>query len=130
MLPTDSWWVVTYASARAIDKINGTFVVILNRALLIAQQEQYIQDLMLAIILMYGIQPYTAGADYKDEDEDYVVLGDFKVQQATIIAYIQDQGSFPTQCFDNLTDAEKDTVVQEIASYMMQILKGLDGVKA
>ena len=40
-LPSDRWWVITYAIALAIDEINVTFALLQNRSLLLAQQAEY-----------------------------------------------------------------------------------------
>ena len=37
-MPSDEWWVITYAVAPAIDEINDTFVKLQSRLLLVAQQ--------------------------------------------------------------------------------------------
>ncbi|KAI2495067.1 hypothetical protein MHU86_19462 [Fragilaria crotonensis] len=136
--PTDAWWIVTYAISPAIDKVNATFVVLQNRELLIMQQEHHIQILLAAIINMFGVEPNPAApfieegdhAEVEQEENGYVVVDAFRLQRVLLVAHIEDQGSFPSQCFERLNDEIKNAVLVEIASYAITLIIGLQSVRA
>ncbi len=123
--PTDAWWIVTYAISPAINKVDATFVVLQIRVLLKSQQEHNIQILLAAIIEMFGVEPNPAvpfileegnHADVEPAGNGYVVVDAFRLQRALLVAHIEDQGSFPSQCFERLNNEIKSAVLVEIAS--------------
>ena len=136
--PTDAWWIITCAISPAIDKVNATFVVLQNRELLISQQEHHIQILLAAIIDMFGAEPnptvpFIEEGDHADLEQaanGYVVVDAFRLQRAFLVTHIEDQGSFPSQCFERLNDDIKNAVIVEIASYAITLIIGLRSVRA
>ncbi len=54
--PTSAWWVITFAVSPAINTINVTFVILQNRSLLIAQQEQHIHRLIGSLVAMFCVE--------------------------------------------------------------------------
>jgi hypothetical protein len=128
-LPTDSWWIVTYAISPAIDKVNETFVLLQNRALLIAQQEAYNQSLLATIIQMFDIQTNEGGADNGEED-GYMIVGSFRIARASLLLHIEDQGSAASEYLERINEDEKNAVLMEIARYVIEMISGIDAVKA
>jgi len=119
-LPSDRWWVITYAIAPAIDEINVTFTLLQNRSLLLAQQAEYIEALIAKLSDMFDLQ-------VEDMDE-----GDDSNDAASMLirAHIRDQGTAAQTFFDRMPDFEQEAVVVEIASYAKALLRGLKGVRA
>ncbi|CAK9274051.1 unnamed protein product [Sphagnum jensenii] len=54
--PSSIWWVITYSIVLAIDAINVTFIVLQDKSLLLAQQEQCIHMLIGTIMTMFNIE--------------------------------------------------------------------------
>ena len=55
-MPSDRWWVITYAIAPAIDEVNVTFALLRNRSLLNSQQASYIDALISKLMEMFNIE--------------------------------------------------------------------------
>ncbi|CAI5727435.1 unnamed protein product [Hyaloperonospora brassicae] len=53
-----------------------------------------------------------------------------RISDADIVAYIEDQGSWPTQLLAALSDDEKLDVAREVATYAMNLVLGLQIVRA
>jgi hypothetical protein len=131
MLPTDSWWVVTYSVWPAIDAINVTFAEMQARSLLIAQQEALVQSLIGSLISMFDIeivQPRDGGDD--DDDISYVYHKTLRIPTEAIVAHIEDQGTHPRECYQRLATADQIDVVQQVATYAITLVTGLMTVKA
>ncbi len=132
-LPTDSFWVITYSISPAIDKVNSTFAALQNRALLVAQQEEFIEILLSRLVAMFSVESVVeeegAQAD-PDAANVHVVVGAYRVPRAAVLIHIEDQGSFVLQCFGRLSDDEKTGVVEQIVSYAIELVKGINAVKA
>jgi hypothetical protein len=54
--PSSIWWVITYSIALAVDTFNVTFIILQDKSLLFAQQEQHIQMLIGTIMTMFSIE--------------------------------------------------------------------------
>jgi hypothetical protein len=67
-MPTSVWWVITFAVSPAINAINVTFVILQNRSLLIAQQEQHIHTLIGSLVAMFCVEI----VQENDNDAQYV----------------------------------------------------------
>jgi len=130
-VPTDSFWVITYSISPAINKVNTTFAVLQNRALLLAQQEEFIETLVSNLVAMFSVESM---ADVVEEDgaqpDEHLVVGAYRVPRAALLNYVEDQGSFPMQCYERLDDDEKAGVLEQIASYAIELVKGISAVKA
>ena len=93
MLPTDSWWIVTYAIAPAINAVNITFVMLQNRSLLLAQQEAHIMVLVVTIKTMFKLKRIDQDdADAVDDDE-FVRFKTMRVRTDHLVTLIEDEGS-------------------------------------
>ncbi len=55
-LPSDMWWVITYAVAPAVDEINITFAKLQSRSLLVAQQAEFVNALIGTLTAMFCIE--------------------------------------------------------------------------
>jgi len=67
-LPSDRWWVITYAIAPAIDEVNITFALLQNRSLFISQQAQYIEELQSKLTEMFNIETDDVGGEDNRND--------------------------------------------------------------
>jgi hypothetical protein len=74
-LLTDTWWVIAYAISPAINQINTCFVMSQNRSLLMAQQEQLIDNLVASLCVMFNINLVhdVDARDNPDSDNDNVI---------------------------------------------------------
>ena len=86
---------------------------------------------------MSGVESMAAiveeeGGDAGDEqDNAHVVVGAYWVPRAGLITHIEDQGSFPSQCFERLSNEDKNDVLMQIATYAIELISGgLKAVKA
>jgi hypothetical protein len=102
------------------------------------QQEHHIQILLASIIDMFGVEPnpvvpFIEEGNHSDVEQaanGYVVVNAFRLQRASLVARIEDQGSFPSQYFERLNDEIKNAVLVEIASYAITLIIGLQSVRA
>ncbi|KAH8955409.1 hypothetical protein BDL97_08G136500 [Sphagnum fallax] len=105
-----------------------------NRSLLMAQQEQLIDNLVASLCVMFNINLVhdVDARDNPDSDDDAVIhtLDQRQINAESIVAWVEDQGSFPCQCYERLSTIECEDVVRQIAEYMMGVVAGLSGVKA
>jgi len=139
-MPTDAWWVITYAVSPAIDLVNDTFTVLQGKSLLIHQQEEHIQVLVGSLSTLFGVESIDPNAvaeeeeDGGEEDEDevskFISHGGMRIHCGEIISHIRDQGSFAGSCLDRLTVAERKNVLQEIGMYAINLVTGLSRVRA
>ena len=132
-VPTDAFWIITYAISPAIDKVNSTFVVLQNRALLLAQQEEFIKGLLAALVAMFHVENLIDGVQAQGAQADplaHVVIGEYRVPRAALVEHIEDQGFFPMQCFARLNDDEKTDVLEQVAAYAVKLVKGIGAVQA
>jgi hypothetical protein len=91
-LPSNRWWVITYAIALAIKEINKTFVMSQSRSLLITQQELLIQTLIGTLVVMFGI---VHADDANDDGDEFETFEQWRIERAEFVLYVKDQGSFP-----------------------------------
>ena len=63
MCPSLDCWVVAYAIAPAIEKVNTCFVLSQNWSLLIAQQEAHIANLVTELCVMFCIEAFNENFD-------------------------------------------------------------------
>lgn len=133
-LPTNTWWVIAYAISPAIDKINTCFVMSQNHSLLMAQQEQLIDNLVASLCVMFNINLVhnVDACDNPDSNDDIVIhtLDRRQINVESIVAWVEDQGSFPRQCYERLSTIEREDVLRQIAKYAMGVVAGLSEVKA
>jgi hypothetical protein len=122
----DSWWIVSFAIAPAIDKVNETFVLLQNRDLLIAQQEAYSQSLLTTITQMFEVQIHDEGA----EEDGYLIVGLHRIACASLLLHIEDQGSAALECLERLSEDQKNVVVMDIAKYATKLISGINSMKA
>ena len=50
--------------------------------------------------------------------------------RAALVEHIEDQGSFPMQCFARLNYDEKTDVLEQVAAYAVKLVKGIGAVQA
>jgi hypothetical protein len=105
-----------------------------NRSLLMAQQEQLIDNLVASLCVMFNINLVhdVDARDNPNSDDDAVIhtLDRWQINAESIVAWVEDQGSFPRQCYERLSTIEREDVVRQIAKYAMGAVAGLSGVKA
>ena len=115
-MPTDAWWVITYAVAPAIDLVNKSFVMLQNSSLLMAQQEEQIQVLIGSLTGLFGIENVDNSvlADVNARDENgsptFVSHETMRIRANELVAHIRDQGLFAGSCFDRLSPNERVVV--------------------
>jgi hypothetical protein len=56
---------------------------------------------------------------------DYVNFEQWRINVDLIIAHIEDQGSFPQQCYEKLDIANHELIVKEIGTFVMELVVGL-----
>jgi hypothetical protein len=130
LMPSDLWWIITYAVALAIDSINITLVHLQARSLLIAQQETLVQNLIGTIIAMLNIEVDSADGDDALDDGKYVQQDSLRIPTVTIVNHIENQGSFSHDCYERLEEGDQQDVIKHIAMYAMALVAGLRSVKA
>jgi len=133
-MPTDMWWVITFAVSPAVDVINVTFAQLQTKELLVAQQEEHIEVLIGSLTTMFAIETVDAYSQEEEEedgdDSPFVCLGDMRVHSNDIVSHIRDQGSFAGSCYDRLSMHDSKQVVHEIGTYAMRLVTRLMSVKA
>ncbi|CAK9216321.1 unnamed protein product [Sphagnum troendelagicum] len=125
-MPTSAWWVITFAVLPAINTINVTFVILQNRSLLIAQQEQHIHMLISSLVAMFCVEIVQENYD----DAQYVSVGSMRILVDAIVEHIRDQGSFAIACYSDLDANDKNEIIRTVARYAISLVTGLMGVKA
>uniref|UniRef100_M4BXH9 Uncharacterized protein n=1 Tax=Hyaloperonospora arabidopsidis (strain Emoy2) TaxID=559515 RepID=M4BXH9_HYAAE len=85
--PSPFWWIMTYAASPAISSVNKTIVVLQNKVLLIAQQDEHIVNLIGPLVTMFSIDSTNGPID------GYFVNGGMRIAYADIVAHIEYQGS-------------------------------------
>uniref|UniRef100_M4BWZ8 DUF659 domain-containing protein n=1 Tax=Hyaloperonospora arabidopsidis (strain Emoy2) TaxID=559515 RepID=M4BWZ8_HYAAE len=85
--PSPFWWIMTYAASPAISSVNKIIVVLQNKALLIAQQDEHIVNLIGSFVAMLSIDSTDGPMD------GYFSNGGMRIAYADIVAHIEDQGS-------------------------------------
>jgi hypothetical protein len=109
-----------------INAINVTFVILQNRSLLIAQQEQHIHTLMGSLVAMF----YVEIVQENDDDAQYVLVGSMRILVDAIVEHIHNQGSFAITCYNDLDADDKNDIIHTDARYVISLVTGLMGVKA
>ncbi|CAM6021880.1 unnamed protein product [Sphagnum balticum] len=61
---------------------------------------------------------------------DYVNFEQWHINVNSIIAHIENQGSFPRQCYEELDAIDQELVVKEISMFTMELVTDLQDVKA
>ncbi len=126
-LPSDQWWVIAYATAPAIEEINKTFVMSQSRSLLIAQQESLIQTLIGTLVAMFGFV-------HADDGDKFETFEQWRIEQAELVLYVKDQGSFPKSCYERqvvlraLRLPTQKEVMSQLAQYAMFIVTELSNI--
>ncbi len=99
-----------------------------------AQQEQLIENLVASLCVMFNINLVhdVDARDNLDSVDDAVIhtLDRWQINAESIVAWVEDQGSFPRQCYERLSTIKREDVVRQIAEYVMGVVAGLSGVKA
>ncbi len=129
-MPSDLWWIITYAMALAIDSINITLVQLQARSLLIAQQETLVQNLIGTIIAMLNIEFNGVDGDDALNDGTYLQQDFLRIPIVAIVNHIENQGSFSRDCYERLEEGDQQDVIKLIAMYAMALVAGLQSVKA
>ncbi|CAK9863189.1 unnamed protein product [Sphagnum jensenii] len=94
------------------------------KSLLITQQEiAIVQNLLGMIITMFGIEIILLG-------EGDVREGSLHVSVEAIVDHIENQGSFPRNCYWHLEADDQQDVVDHIAKYAIALVTSLQSVKA
>jgi hypothetical protein len=127
-MPSDLWWIITYAVAPAMDSINITLVQLQARSLLIAQT--LVQNLIGTIIAMFDIEVDDADGEDALDDGTYVQQDSLHIPTVAIVNHIENQGSFSRDCYERLEEGDKQDVIKHIAMYAMALVAGLQFVKA
>ncbi len=117
MIPTDQWWVIMYAVSPVIDSINVTFTELHAKSLLIVQHEILVQNLLGRIIAMFGVEIVLPC----DDDED----SSLRVLAMVIVHHIENQGSFPRDCYCFLEAVDQQDVVSHITKYVLVLFINL-----
>jgi hypothetical protein len=130
-LPSDMWWVITYAVAPVVDEINITFAKLQSRSLLVAQQAEFVNALIGTLTAMFYIEVIDPDQSKDDDGEiEYMSIESMRINVVGIENHIRDQGSAVGKFFDALNTTDQNTVIKEIASYAIMLVTGLTGVKA
>ncbi|CAK9872570.1 unnamed protein product [Sphagnum jensenii] len=98
-----------YVMAPAIDSINITSVQLQARSLMIAQQENLVQNLLGTIMSMFKIEfgAVDDGEACEENGHDrYVHQGSLRISTEAIIDHIENQGSFARDCHESLEAAD------------------------
>ncbi len=61
---------------------------------------------------------------------NYVNFKQWHINVNSIVAHIEDQGSFIWQCYKKLDVADQELIVKEIGMFVMELVTGLQDVKA
>jgi len=60
---------------------------------------------------------------------DYVNFKQWRINVDSTIAHIEDQGSFPWQCYEELDDVDQELIVKEIGMFTMELVTSLHDFK-
>jgi len=61
---------------------------------------------------------------------NYINFEQWRINVDSIVAHIKDQGLFPWQCYEELDVLNQELVVKEIGMLVMELVAGLEDVKA
>jgi hypothetical protein len=130
-LPSDMWWVITYAVAPAVDDINITFAKLQSRSLFMAQQAKFVNALIGTLTAMFCIEVIDPNQSDDDDGEiEYMSIESMRIDVAGIKNHIRDQGLATGKFFDALNVTDQNAVIKEIVSYAIMLVTSLTGVKA
>jgi len=116
-MPSDLWWIITYAVAPAIDSINIMLVQLQATSLLIAQQETLVQILISTIIAMFDIEVDDTDGENALDDDTYVQQDSLRIPTVAIVNHIENQGSFSRNYYERLEEGDQQDVIKHIAMY-------------
>ncbi|CAK9235665.1 unnamed protein product [Sphagnum troendelagicum] len=117
-LPSDMWWVITFAKLQ-------------SRSLLVGQQAEFVNALIGTLTAMFCIEVIDSDQSDDDNDEiEYMSIESMWINVVGIENHIRDQGSAAGKFFDALNVADQNVVIKEIVSYAIMLITGLTGVKA
>jgi hypothetical protein len=125
-MPTSAWWVITFTVSSAINAINVKFVILQNRSLLIAQEEQHIHTLIGSLVAMFCVEIILEN----DNDARYVSIRSMRILVDTIVEHIRNQGSFTIACYNDLVIDDKNDIIRIITTYAISFVTTFMGVKA
>jgi hypothetical protein len=54
-LPSDDWWVLTFALAPVVDAVNTTLVLLQSRSIVISQQAEFINNLIASLTDLFNV---------------------------------------------------------------------------
>jgi hypothetical protein len=117
LMPSDLWWIITYAVAPAIDSINIMLVQLQATSLLIAQQETLVQILISTIIAMFDIEVDDTDGENALDDDTYVQQDSLRIPTVAIVNHIENQGSFSRNYYERLEEGDQQDVIKHIAMY-------------
>jgi hypothetical protein len=92
LMPSDQWWIIMYAVAPAIDSINITLVQLQAKSLMIAQQENLVQNLLGTIMSMFKIEfdaVHDGEACEENGHDRYVHQGSRRIPTEAIVDHIE-----------------------------------------
>ncbi|CAI5743289.1 unnamed protein product [Hyaloperonospora brassicae] len=130
MLPTDSWWTVTYAIAPSINAINITSDLLQNRSLLLAHHEAHSMVLVGTIKSMFELKLIDQDDADAEEDDKFVRFKTIRVRADHLVTLIVDEGSMACDCLLRLDDSEKAVVLKQIVAYAETLVIDLQAVRA
>jgi hypothetical protein len=129
-----SWWTATYAIAPAIDLINTTFVQLQDRSLIIVQQRRLLEKLANDLRELFFVQIVEEVADFAALDRSsYYRADDYStmcIEFGDMAGHIADQGSRAEEHFGLLGNPGKTAVMEEIASFAVRLITGVQSVQA
>ncbi len=129
-LPSDMWWVITYAVAPVIDEINITLAKLQSRSLLVAQQVEIVNALIGTLTAMFCIEVIDLDQSDDDNEIEYMSIELMWINVTGIENHLRDQGSVVGKFFEALNAVDQNTVIKEIVSYAIMLVTGLTGIKA
>lgn len=129
-----AWWTVTYAIAPAIDLINTTFVQLQDRSLVLIQQRCLVENLANNLRELFSVQIIEEVAEFAAWDRSsYYRADDYStmcILFGDMAGYIADQGSRAEEHFSLLGNPGKTAVMEEIASFAVRLITGVQSVQA
>ncbi len=125
LMPSDQWWIITYAVVPEIDAINVTLAQLQARSLLIGQQKTLMHNLLGTIIATFEIEIGDTNGGEAHEDDAYMQQGMLRILAMAIVNHIENQGSFARECYERLETADQQDVINHIATYVMALIAQL-----
>jgi hypothetical protein len=130
-LPPYWWWVVIAVVKAVTDYVNPVFVKLQGKTLLISQQTAILAQLADELTILAGID-----GPFNDEQIEELAAGfnttygRWSIAHENVFLFINDQGMFVRNTFDELSSEDQDDVVYHVGKLLVTLVEGIRDIQA